>query len=100
MTVQPGTLPDNMNVVVDDSGHQLDHSHRCDRCGSRAYVNVVLESNDLELFFCRHHWLQYGTALMPQCWYINDETRQLFEGIKDDHWVEGQVQSLPPRQKP
>ena len=34
----------------------MDKSHYCDRCGKRAYVSVLLSSNDKELLFCGHHW--------------------------------------------
>jgi hypothetical protein len=40
----------------------LTTTDRCDRCGSRAYVRVVLPSR-LELLFCAHHLRQYAPTL-------------------------------------
>lgn len=37
------------------STDQLTSQDRCDRCGSRAYVLVVLPSGN-DLMFCGHHW--------------------------------------------
>jgi hypothetical protein len=36
---------------------------RCDRCGARAGVQVVLPSGG-ELLFCNHHGRRYETALI------------------------------------
>lgn len=91
MTTQPHSLPDSMLVVISE-GYQLTHADRCDRCGARAYVCVILESNCLDLYFCRHDWMKLRPALLPQCTYVNDETRALFDGIKDDgHCVDGKA---------
>jgi len=49
---------------------------RCDRCGARAYVRVLLP-NFLELLFCAHHNRQYASALMEIAVEIRDETGQL-----------------------
>jgi hypothetical protein len=49
---------------------------RCDRCGARAYVRVLLP-NGLELLFCAHHNRQYASALSKVAVEIHDETRQL-----------------------
>jgi hypothetical protein len=49
---------------------------RCDRCGARAYVRVLLP-NFLELLFCAHHNRQYASALMKVAVEIRDETGQL-----------------------
>jgi hypothetical protein len=38
---------------------------RCDRCGARAAVQVVLPSGG-ELIFCRHHGRRYEVALIEQ----------------------------------
>jgi len=34
---------------------ELTAQHRCDRCGSQAYVRVILDSGK-DLLFCGHHW--------------------------------------------
>lgn len=49
---------------------------RCDRCGARAYVRVLLPSR-LELLFCAHHNRQYATALTKIAVEIRDETDRL-----------------------
>lgn len=37
--------------------NQLTNQDRCDRCGSQAYVHVVLPSGN-DLMFCGHHWTE------------------------------------------
>lgn len=54
----------------------LTATDRCDRCGARAYVRVLLP-NALELMFCAHHNRQYATALTKIAVEIRDETGQL-----------------------
>ena len=49
---------------------------RCDRCGARAYVRVLLP-NRLELQFCAHHNRQYASALTKIAVEIHDETARL-----------------------
>lgn len=46
---------------------------RCDRCGARAYVRVLLPSGR-ELLFCAHHNRQYASALTKIAVEIRDET--------------------------
>ena len=54
----------------------LTAADRCDRCGARAYVRVLLPSG-LELLFCAHHNRQYATALTKIAVVIRDETERL-----------------------
>lgn len=54
----------------------LTAADRCDRCGARAYVRVLLP-NLLELLFCAHHNGQYASALTRIAVEIHDETGQL-----------------------
>jgi hypothetical protein len=54
----------------------LTAADRCDRCGARAYVRVLLP-NFLELLFCAHHNRQYASELMKIAVEIHDETGQL-----------------------
>jgi hypothetical protein len=54
----------------------LTAADRCDRCGARAYVRVLLP-NLLELLFCAHHNRQYASALTKIAVEIHDETGQL-----------------------
>jgi len=49
---------------------------RCDRCGARAYVRVLLPSR-LELLFCAHHNRQYASELTKIALEIRDETDRL-----------------------
>ena len=53
---------------------------RCDRCGARAYVRVLLPSR-LELLFCAHHTRQYASALKKIAVAIQDETHRLAAAV-------------------
>lgn len=50
--------------------------HRCDRCGARAYVRVLLCSR-LDLLFCAHHYRQHAPALAVVAVEIQDDTKRL-----------------------
>ena len=50
--------------------------HRCDRCGARAYVRVLLPGYR-ELMFCAHHYRQHAGALATVAVEIRDEMEQL-----------------------
>lgn len=70
----------------------LNSSHRCDRCGSRAYVACVLRHSETlpgggELLWCRHHWMAYADAIIPYLSALVDETSQLAMHVKDDGHV-------------
>lgn len=54
----------------------LTTTDRCDRCGARAYVRVLLPSR-LELLFCAHHTREHPRALAEIAVEIHDETRRL-----------------------
>jgi hypothetical protein len=54
----------------------LTATDRCDRCGARAYVRVLLPSLR-ELLFCAHHNRQYASALTKIAVEIRDETDRL-----------------------
>ena len=54
----------------------LTAADRCDRCGARAFVRVLLP-NRLELLFCAHHTRQHASALAKVALEIRDETEQL-----------------------
>jgi hypothetical protein len=41
--------------MLSTQDNQLTKQDRCDRCGSQAYVHVVLPSGN-DLMFCGHHW--------------------------------------------
>jgi len=50
----------------------LTASDRCDRCGARAYVKVLLGAG--ELFFCAHHSRKHAPAYMSVAKSVIDET--------------------------
>jgi hypothetical protein len=60
--------------------YKLNTSHRCDKCGAQAYVDVILNSG-LNLLFCKHHYNKYELALMPVADpdAINDESDRLYD---------------------
>ena len=55
------------------SAEALTAVDRCDRCGARAYVRVLLPSRR-ELLFCAHHSRQHASALAEIAVEIRDET--------------------------
>lgn len=54
----------------------LTATDRCDRCGARAYLRVVLPGGG-ELLFCAHHGRAHETALRAADAEILDETEAL-----------------------
>lgn len=54
----------------------LTAADRCDRCGARAYVRVVLPGGG-ELLFCAHHGRAHEAALRARAAEILDETHTL-----------------------
>jgi hypothetical protein len=66
----PDLAPAEMLTVVD----------RCDRCGARAYVRVLLPSR-LELLFCAHHSRQHASALKKIAVEIRDESHRLAPAV-------------------
>lgn len=82
-----------MTVQLPEPPPVLNHSTRCDRCGARAYVVVILRRSPKlprggELLACAHHWREWAPMLNPAA--VIDESAQLLEHITDDkHWVEG-----------
>ena len=53
----------------------LTTADRCDACGARAYVRVVLPIG--ELMFCGHHGRMHTPVLEAQALFIQDETGRL-----------------------
>jgi hypothetical protein len=49
---------------------------RCDRCGARAYIRVVLPAGG-ELLFCAHHGRAHEGALRAAEATIQDESHSL-----------------------
>lgn len=54
----------------------LTAADRCDRCGARAYVRVLLPGGG-ELLFCAHHGRTHASALRAREADILDETHTL-----------------------
>ena len=54
--------------------HLTDHD-RCDRCGSRAYVQVRLTTG--QLLFCAHHYQEFEARLQPIATAVLDERDRL-----------------------
>jgi ribosomal protein S14 len=57
----------------------MNSMHRCDRCGARAYVRILLASRQ-DLLFCAHHYRQHAPALPGVAVAIQDETQRLAPG--------------------
>ena len=53
----------------------LTAADRCDSCGARAYVRVVLEFG--ELLFCGHHARKFLPSLESAALEIQDETDRI-----------------------
>ena len=54
----------------------LSAADRCDRCGARAYLRVILAGGG-ELLFCAHHGRAHEAALRAREAEILDETHTL-----------------------
>jgi hypothetical protein len=63
---------DRMNATLTD---HLTAADRCDRCGARAYVRVVLPVG--ELLFCGHHGRKHADAFREVAIRVDDETARL-----------------------
>ncbi len=59
------------------STEPLTAADRCDRCGARAYVRVLLATGDL--LFCAHHGRRHAAALSQVAEHIQDESGRLQE---------------------
>jgi hypothetical protein len=56
----------------------LTAADRCDRCGARAYIRVLLPAGG-ELLFCAHHGRAHAPALQAAAADIQDQTKVLAE---------------------
>ncbi len=63
-----------MNATLTD---HLTAADRCDRCGARAYVRVVLPVG--ELLFCAHHGRKHAEALREVALEVHDQSNRLLE---------------------
>ena len=64
-----------MNATVTPAAASLTAADRCDRCGAKALVRVVLSSG--ELLFCGHHAKAYEDKLREKAVDWVDETAAL-----------------------
>lgn len=65
----------------------MNYSHRCDRCGARAYVRAYQtgETNERRhLLFCAHHGRAYEASLIGQGFNTEDQTIMLYKVAKLD----------------
>jgi len=67
----------------------LNAHHRCDRCGSRAYVVTVLKWSPTlrqggELLWCAHHAKKYLPAMEHLISVLIDERYTLTKHVQDD----------------
>ena len=65
-----------MDVAATIAHPALTAADRCDRCGARAYVRVILQGGG-ELLFCAHHGRAHEDALRTREAEILDETHHL-----------------------
>ncbi len=63
-----------MNATI--ASAPLTAADRCDRCGARAYIRVVLPGGG-ELLFCAHHGRAHHDALRAVEASIQDESQSL-----------------------
>lgn len=63
-----------MNATITRS--ELQVSDRCDRCGARAYIRVILPGGG-DLLFCAHHGRAHREALRAQAIEFHDESNLL-----------------------
>jgi hypothetical protein len=90
-TTETNEVPSPTAEVLDAGTVPLDASHRCDRCGGQAYVEVEIydkgEAHDLfglaedpeakakrVLLFCAHHFTKHTDTLKAQANRIVDHT--------------------------
>ena len=62
-------------ITVEDKVKELTESDRCDRCGSRAYFQML--KGELEFLLCAHHGRQHEVALVLNDWTVLDSTHLL-----------------------
>jgi hypothetical protein len=63
-----------VNATIESA--TLTSADRCDRCGARAYIRVVLPGGG-DLLFCAHHGRSHEGALRSQAIEFHDETDRL-----------------------
>lgn len=66
---------------------ELNHSDRCDQCGSAAYVRTESLYSMLTLLFCGHHFSEHERHghFTPETHLILDERSFLTASVKAQH---------------
>lgn len=77
------TLAPTEDVPVEKTW-TLNASHRCDNCGSQAYVSVEMVETGFDLLFCAHHFNKYQPKLSTLDAIVTDERERLFAVAKLD----------------
>lgn len=65
----------------------MDYSHRCDRCGARAYLKAYETGEmdeDRHLLFCAHHGRALEASLREKGFNTEDQTIMLYKVAKLD----------------
>jgi hypothetical protein len=65
---------------VSDQPELVRNLDRCDRCGSEAFVRVVLLATGLPLLFCAHHYAEQADALRAVAVVTHDERAMIQTG--------------------
>jgi hypothetical protein len=68
---------DRAKLLRSKSIPPLTAANRCDKCGSRAYVSVLVRGATSYLDFCAHHFNQYSPKLAPLADLVRDERKSL-----------------------
>lgn len=61
---------------------ELDHSHRCDKCGAQAWVRTESRYSLLQLTWCAHHYGEIEHFFSPATHVITDERPHLHAAVK------------------
>ncbi len=76
--VNPASTKPSSREKEEPRVYKLNTSHRCDKCGAQAYVDVILNSGN-NLLFCKHHYDRFELSLMPITDSVNNESDRLFD---------------------
>ena len=77
-----------MAHVIEVTDKSMDATHRCDRCGAQAYVEVALGSGGT-LLFCAHHGTEHWDVLMAKPDAMIADHRPRLHGL-EAHQPEGE----------
>lgn len=66
-----------MAHIIEVPERAMDATHRCDRCGSQAYMEVQIKGAPSVVLLCAHHGTAHFSALMELDATIADHRRLL-----------------------